>query len=326
VGASGDGGLVLGVDGGNSKTDILVATLGGQLVAHDRGPGNNSHAVGPEATVAFLRRLVAPLLTRATAAHAMFYLCGVDIPSDRAVLAAALEREPWVERATVDNDVFALLRAGTDAGDAVAVVCGAGINCAGRSGAGSVARYPSLGWETGDWGGSVMLGREVLFLAARAEDGRGEPTALHKVVADHFGLSVPEVGEAVRYRRLPAERLGELAPAVVAAAEDGDRVARRLVERLADEVVLMAMRALADLDLIGRSVTVLLGGGMLRGGEGLLYDEVTARLAERAPYAKPVAVTAPPVLGAALDALEAAGAPPSAAPRLRTAVGLESQL
>jgi len=233
-------------------------------------------------------------------------------------LARSLGREAWVEQATVDNDIFALLRAGTDEPDAVAVVCGAGINCAGRSGDGRVARYPSLGWETGDWGGSVMLGREVLFHAARAEDGRGEPTALRDVVAGHFELSVPEVGEAVRYGRIPATRLGELAPAVVAAAEAEDPVARRLVVRLAEEVVLMAVRALADLGLA--EATILLGGGMLRGGAGLLYDEVVARLAERAPVARPIAVTAPPVLGAALDALDAAGAPPAAIARLRAAV------
>jgi len=296
--------LILGVDGGNSKTDVVVANLEGDLFDRVRGPGNNAHAVGAEATVAFLGGLVERHLADAPASRGVFYLCGVDIPSDRATLAAALEREPWVERATVDNDVFALLRAGTDAGDAVAVVCGAGINCAGR--------------ETGDWGGSVLLGREVLFHAARAEDGRGEPTALRDIVAGHFGLSVPEVGEAVRYGRIPATRLGELAPAVVAAAEAGDPVAHQLVDRLAEEVVLMAVRALADLELAG--ATILLGGGMLRGGAGLLYDEVVARLAERAPAAKPIAVTAPPVLGAALDALDAAGAPVAAITRLRAAV------
>jgi len=66
-------------------------------------------------------------------------------------------------------------------------------------------------------------------------------------------------------------------------------------------------------------VTVLLGSGMLRSGRGLLYDQALARLADRAPHATPVPVTAAPVLGAALDALDAAGAPPSAAARLRAA-------
>ena len=311
---------VLGVDGGNSKTELLAASLDGDLVARARGPGNNAHFVGVEATVEFLGRLVAEAGVGAPAAHGVFYLCGVDIPADREQLSAALERASWLERASVDNDVFGLLRAGTDEGDAVAVVCGAGINCAGRSADGRVARYPSLGWESGDWGGSVMLGREVLFRAARAEDGRGEPTVLRDLVREHFGLPVAELGEAVRYRRIPVARLGELAPGVVRAAEKGDEVARRLVERLAGEVVLMATRALADLGFTERPVPVLLGGGMLRAGTGLLYDEVVARLASAAPCAKPTPVTEPPVLGAALDALDAAGAPPEAATRLRAAV------
>jgi N-acetylglucosamine kinase-like BadF-type ATPase len=165
-----------------------------------------------------------------------------------------------------------------------------------------------------------MLGREVLFLAARAEDGRGDPTVLRDIVRWHFGLPVAEVGEAVRYRRIPVARLGELAPEVVRAAEEGDAVARRLVDRLADEIVLMATRALADLGFTERPVRVLLGGGMLRAGAGLLYDEVVARLACAAPHANPSPVTEPPVLGAALDALEAAGAAPKAATRLRAAV------
>ena len=312
--------IVLGVDGGNSKTELLVASLDGELVARARRPGNNVHFAGVEATVDFFGRLVAEAGLDAPAAYGVFYLCGVDVPADREALSAALEGAPWLEHAAVDNDVFGLLRAGTDEGDAVAVVCGAGINCAGRSADGRVARYPSLGWESGDWGGSVMLGREVLFLAARAEDGRGEPTVLRDLVREHFGLPVAEVGEAVRYRRIPVARLGELAPEVVRAAEEGDAVARRLVDRLAGEVVLMATRALADLGLTERPVPVLLGGGMLRAGMGLLYDEVVARLAGAAPYARPTPVPEPPVLGAALDALGTAGAPPEAATSLRAAV------
>ena len=312
--------IVLGVDGGNSKTELLAASLDGELVARLRGPGNNVHFAGVEATVDFLGRLVADAGLEAPATHGVFYLCGVDVPGDREALTTALEGVSWLERARVDNDVLGLLRAGTDERDAVAVVCGAGINCAGRSADGRVARYPSLGWESGDWGGSVMLGREVLFLAARAEDGRGEPTALSDLVREHFGLPVAEVGEAVRYRRIPVARLGELAPHVVRAAEEGDAVARRLVDRLAGEVVLMATRALADLGLTERPVRVLLGGGMLRSGTGLLYDEAVAGLARAAQYARPTPVAEPPALGAALDALDAAGAPPEAAGRLRAAV------
>jgi N-acetylglucosamine kinase-like BadF-type ATPase len=116
----------------------------------------------------------------------------------------------------------------------------------------------------------------------------------------------------VHYKRLKMSRLGELAPAVIAAAEEGDRVAWSLVDLLATEIVLMTLRALNDLDV--REAEVVLGGGMLHGGAGLLYQLVTERL----PLgARPVAVLDEPVLGAALAALDAAGASEAAKARLR---------
>jgi N-acetylglucosamine kinase-like BadF-type ATPase len=306
---------VIGIDAGNSKTELLVAGLDGRPSAYVRGPGTNAHGRGAEGCVADLAGLVDRAAFATPADYGAFFLCGVDIPADIDELTAAVTRTGWVRQATVDNDTFALLRAGSDAPDAVAVVCGAGINCAGRAADGRIARYPSLGWETGDWGGSEMLGRDVLFHAARAEDGRGEPSVLPGIVREHFGLSVEELGEAVHYQRIRQGRLGELAQAVVAAAENGDAVARRLIERLAEEVALMAARALADLGL--ERADVVLGGGMLRHGRGLLFEEVVARLQRLALDARPVAAADPPVVGAALVALEAAGAPAEAAATLR---------
>jgi N-acetylglucosamine kinase-like BadF-type ATPase len=310
-------GTLIGVDGGNTKTDLVVLTADGEPQAYVRGPGSNSHALGADGCVRVLSRLAERAGVDAPAEHAAFFLCGADVPADIAELTATVSAEPWVRTATVENDTFALLRAGTDAPDAVAVICGAGINCVGRAGDGRVARYPSLGWETGDWGGSELVGREALFLAARAEDGRGEASVLPELIRAHFGISVAEVGEAVHYRRLRAGRLGELAPAVVEAAAGGDAVARMLIERLADEIVLLAVRALRDLRL--RGADVVLGGGMLRDGCGYLFDEVVSRLRRREPGVRPLAASDPPVVGAALAALDAAGAPAAAGEVLRAA-------
>jgi N-acetylglucosamine kinase-like BadF-type ATPase len=312
---------VIGVDGGNSKTELLYATNDGEPLAYVRGPGSNSHGLGADGAVAVIANLVERARVAAVVDHAAFFLCGADVPADIAALTNALAPRGWARSLFVENDTFAVLRTGTDAPNAVAVVCGAGINCVGRAADGSTAHYPSLGWETGDWGGSEMLGREVLFHAARAEDGRGEGTALIDVVRDHFGVTtVLELGEDVHYRRVREQRLGELAPAVVAAAAADDAVARRLVERLAEEIVLLATKALRDLGLAEGPADVVLGGGMLRGGSGFLHDEVLSRLAERAPAVRVVVAADPPVIGATLAALDAVGAPDPARQRLRSAM------
>lgn len=306
-------GLILGVDGGGSKTALVVATTDGKLVSSVRGPGTNSHAIGAEAVAGVIGAMLAEADAALPADQAVLYLCGADLPADIAELDAAIRPRAWSHQLTVENDTFAVLRAGTDAPNAITLICGTGINVIGRGADGRIARYPSLGWETGDWGGAEMLGREVLRLAARGEDGRGDPTVLSELVRNHFGAAkVEDVGADVHYKRLPMSRLAELAPAVIDAAEDGDSVAWSLVDLLATEIVLMTLRTLKDLDV--EEADVVLGGGMLHGGEGLLYRLV----AERLPLgARPVPARDEPVLGAALAALDAAGARDAAKARLR---------
>src|SRR6266508_5183871 len=233
----------LAVDGGNSKTHLVVGDAEGRVLAFVRGPGSSQHYLGVPGSIALLDALVTRALADARLPpgtvldRAEVYIAGADLPVEVDVLTKAVGEAGWAREHRVDNDLFALLRAGTSAADAVAVVCGAGINCVGRAADGRTARYPSLGWEPGDWGGSEMLGREALFLAARAEDGRAESTALLPAVLGYFGAeSVAALGESVHYGRLRQQRLGELAPVIVAVAEAGDAAARGLIQRLADEI------------------------------------------------------------------------------------------
>ncbi len=84
-----------------------------------------------------------------------------------------------------------MLRAGTERGWGVAVVCGAGINCVGVAPDGRQSRFPALGWSTGDWGGGYDVGVAAVSAAARSEDGRGERTTLEQAVPAHFGDATP---------------------------------------------------------------------------------------------------------------------------------------
>jgi N-acetylglucosamine kinase-like BadF-type ATPase len=249
------------------------------------------------------------------------YLAGADLPTEIADLQAALVARDWADHAYVENDTFALLRTGAQAVDAVAVVCGAGINCVGVAADGRQVRFPALGRTSGDWGGGYQLGDEALWYATRAEDGRGDATALTTLVPGHFGLRSPtEVAEAIHFGRLDAARLVELAPVVVRAAAEGDPVAVSVVDRLGEEIVIFAETTLRRLDLLDAPSTVVLGGGVLAGGDEALLEDVRARLAAAAPKAEVRVVREPPVLGAVLAGLDLIGAGTEAHERARTAL------
>jgi len=315
VSTEADGPLAIAVDGGGSKTDAVALTLDGTVVAEARGTTSSPHVIGMRESAELVSALIGRLREQTgprDIAAANLYLSGLDLPSEIEAFRAAVAGTAWAD-ATIDNDLFALLRAGTDEPDAVAVVCGTGINCVGVRADGRTVRYPSLGTISGDWGGGWHLGERALWFAARAADGRGGPTALERAVPAAFGLtSVQELIEALHFGRLPNRDLALLAPTVFACAREGDAVAISLVEEQAEEIATLAVTTLRRLELLGRPVPVVLGGGVIGGRDERLLGTVERLLAERAPAARMELVTAAPILGAALLALESAGADPVA--------------
>jgi N-acetylglucosamine kinase-like BadF-type ATPase len=223
----------------------------------------------------------------------------------------------WADRVRVRNDTFAVLRAGTERGWGVAVVCGAGINCLGVAPDGRHARFPALGPTTGDWGGGEDLGREALFAAARSEDGRGPRTLLERAVPDYFGRATPtEVAHDIHRGRLPERRLIELAPVVIALGAD-DPVAAAIVARLVGEVVAFVRVAADRLGLEREELDVVLGGGLLQHAEAPLVGAIAAGVRETVPRAAVRTTSAPAVLGSALLVLDGFGAGAEAKARLR---------
>ena len=332
---------VLAIDGGNSKTDVALVAYDGTLLASVRGPGINPQDVGADQTALNLDALVRQAAGQAglpaspnpagspasIARHTVACLANADLPEEEAELAAAVQAQAWSPTATVVNDTFAILRSGLTDTDlphwGVAVVCGAGINCVGVAPDGRVTRFLALGTIAGDWGGGYFLGLEVLWHAARAEDGRGQDTVLSGYVTSHFGVErVEQVTIGLHQGKIPHDDLISLAPVLLRAADEGDPVARSLVDRQAGEIAVMAITAMRRLDLTGLATPVILGGGVITARNPLLMAGITRQLAEAAPRAQVRVIEVPPVVGAALLGLDHVNAPPDAESRLRAAYGL----
>lgn len=315
-------GLILAVDAGNSKTDVAVVNHDGEVLATARGEGFRPPAVGLDTAMSALTATVTRALATAgtpTVSHVSACLANADLPVEEEQLTAALTHRGWGTTVDVRNDTFAILRAGVTEPRGVAVVCGAGINCVGMHPDGRTARFPALGRFSGDWGGGWALAEEALFHAARASDGRGEPTALAHALPRHFGLpDMPALIEALHLGHVAPARRHELAPVLFAVAAAGDGVALTVIDRQAEEIVTMAVVALTRLGLLDEPTPVLLGGGVLAARDPRLEGRIRALLAERAPEAEPRVVTSRPVLGAALLGLDRMGAAGEAQGRVRT--------
>jgi N-acetylglucosamine kinase-like BadF-type ATPase len=173
--------------------------------------------------------------------------------------------------------------------DGLVLIAGTGAVAARVGGGRRVAVADGHGWLLGDDGSGFWLGRQAVRAALAALDGRGRGTALLDAVLAHYGLprdgaAAQDVAEGVvlaAYARPPVE-LARLSPAVVAAAEGGDAVARGLLDGAAG-LLARAVRALRP----RAGEPLVLSGGLLGPG-GPLLEPLSALLAPTGVRVHPV--------------------------------------
>ena len=312
-------GLVLAVDGGNSKTDVALATADGEILAHAQSGPFTPQTTGVPHAIDTVAKAVDEIRTRLElphdaplARHLSAFVAGADLPQEEEALAEAFAARGWAETVEVGNDTFAVLRAGASRPWGVAVVCGAGTNCAGIGPDGRRARYPALGAITGDWGGGHALGQYAMYAAVRGEDGRGAKTALTAAVAEHFGTETAlDAGLGFHLGTFAEGRIHELSPLLLRVAAAGDAVALGYVEQQAREIVGWARTTLDRLDLLDRETEVVLGGGVLRAAVPVLMDRISGLARRQIPAAVLVVPTRRPIHGSVLLGLDRLGVTPS---------------
>lgn len=322
-------GIVLAADGGGTKTDLALIAADGTLLAHTRGGRSQVHHLGVQRTIEVLGELLDEAAQRAgldpsahpIASTAHLLLAGIDVPEESAALQRGMDAVNWSEQLVIGNDTDALLRAGTDRGWGVAVVCGTGVNCLGRAPDGREARFLSFGDVSGDWGGGPDVGMAGLAAAVRSVDGRGPSTVLATRLPEQFGVRDPlQLAQAFHLRELPMARIAEICP-LVFALRDEDVVCAAIVRRQIDEIVAFARGALRGLDLCGSDPDVVLGGGVLRNVDGAVIDTIAAEIGRFAPSARVLVSPSAPIVGAALFGLDVLGAGAEARDRARVALG-----
>lgn len=315
---------VVAADGGNSKTDLVLATEAGDVLARVSGAGTRPYLDGLPATAAGLVELTRSALAAAglpadtAVAVGSYHLANVDFEDEEIAMHAALRAADVAERIEVVNDTFAVLRAGSPRGWGIAVVSGAGINAVGIRPDGRHERFLGIGATSGDWGGGRAVAIAAIGAAVRAGDWRGPDTALRGLILREFGDEPEKVAVAAHRREISERELLAFAPVVFAAAADGDAVATGIVHRLADEVTSFASALLRRMQLCDSDVDVVLGGGTLQSGQQVLTERIETRLRQVAPRFRLRMLDVAPVVGALASALTLAGADSTAVVRARS--------
>ena len=302
--------LVLGVDGGGSKTHAVVADERGEPLGFASSGRSNWEDAGLAGARAALETAVRGALAVAGArpddlAASAFGLAGLDWDDDRPMLAALLDPLGIGGPRKLDNDAFIALRAGTSRPFGVVVVAGTGTVAAGRDPAGRTFRTFGLGPMYGDFGSATEVAEEAVHAVAVAHTGQGPATSLSALLPPLAGCSSPV--ELLRRLSRGAVRMPSAAPLVLREAAAGDPACRAIVVRagtaLGESAALVARR----LGMEGTAFELVMAGGLFRGRSRLLEATLAGVLHRVAPRAAPVRLACKPVVGAVMEALELAG-------------------
>ena len=297
--------VVVGVDGGGTKSDVVVATIDGVVLATGQTGGANPEGMGADRMAAVLAAAIDETLAMAGAARSdvvasAFGLAGVDWDSDVVIVDAALASLALPGPRTVVNDSQVALRAGCSQPWGIVSSVGTGTVSAGVNRQGERFRTMAVGW--GEPSGSWTMVSGSLHAVAAHHHGVGKQTLLTELyLAALDEANVESMFESITRGRSSVG--GHLAPLLDQAAAGGDEVARDLLGKVSARHADMVIGVAARLGMTNDEFELVTSGGVHRAG-GLFGELFAERVVAACPGAKVVPLRVLPAMGAITLALE----------------------
>lgn len=229
-------GLVLGIDGGGTRTRAALSN-GESVVAFAENGSIKRLRVGAAAAEQNLRALLTEVYRQAGARSVRAASAGVASASMPGVpeWITSVFAEFGVERSEVVGDEVIALDAAFKGGPGILQIAGTGTNCIGRAPDGG--RETAGGWSSrlGDEGSGYWIGLHAVRRGLRAYD-REEPTRVLEVVGKIW--NTPTMEELVNLGdSTPGPDFAALAPAIAELAEEDDPVALAVLRQAAADLV-----------------------------------------------------------------------------------------
>src|SRR6266498_168403 len=299
----------LGADLGATKTHILITDETGRALGFGESGSGNHEDVGYDGMFNSMQQsldmaLRSAGLIQADIAGAGFGVAGYDWSSEQEATASVINRLGLNAPHKFVNDAVLGLVAGAEGGWGVVVVSGTGSNCRGwdrehkREG-----RVTGHGVLMGEGAGGSELLHRGMQLVGYSWSKRGPATALADALVKHVGAK--DLEDLMRGYTTYEYRIGaEAAPIVFRVAEEGDAVARELVQWAGFELGEMANAVIRQLEFENLAFDVVMTGSMFQGGQ-LLIDPMRETIHKFAKNARLVRLHVPPVIGAVILGMEA---------------------
>src|SRR6266404_8431031 len=286
--------LVVGVDGGGTKTRAVVLDGSRILGEGEAGPSNPLRVgIGNGATSireAIDNACAAARIHRDDLAAVGVGLAGVRRTDIRARMRDVLAEKLGIENIEIVSDGDIALYGATDGHPGIVVISGTGSISVGMNRQGKRAYAGGWGPVAGDEGSGSWIARRALQAVARASDERGPKTILTRAAWEYFQVAVPDdLATAMYAPTVTNDRVAGFSKHVIEAARTGDAVARNILTDAGKELGKAAVTGIRRLKIEPERFQVAFVGGVFAAGEFVIApvrDEL-ARVAKKAFIAPP---------------------------------------
>jgi N-acetylglucosamine kinase-like BadF-type ATPase len=298
--------LILGIDGGGTKTHAVVVDLSGNILASAAHSGANWERTGITATEIILQEIMHRVLdltnsTTQDIVAATFALAGIDWESDLVLFKPVAKLLNLGDRAKFVNDSIAALFAGSPTGIGCVSIAGTGGKTSGRN---QTQTLQTMGMDLGEGGGAGQLVSLALDHIARIYHGIEEPSEMTQLILNESGFKDEKAlfKAVARYEFRLNE---EMAPKIFALAMGGDAGAIEITKHVAAQHASDAVAMINRLGLANTSVPVVRAGG-LHTASCAIFDSTFEKVLKSAqPGASSKVLTISPVYGSVVHAAHA---------------------
>jgi N-acetylglucosamine kinase-like BadF-type ATPase len=279
----------LGVDAGGTKTRAVVIDESSTILGEAFGGPANYHNVGLVEATTNVVATVAQLLEKVKLSQKDISWCTIGIAScdtqkDYKLLFDAFSQGPFSEmkdRLIVINDAKIGLYSAT-LPPAIVVVCGTGANVYGKNAHGDEALAGNWGMFLGDKGSGYILGKRLFETMMEVYDGMTvETTILTQKLQERLNVSSSEeINDWYNEAKPSVHQISDFAVMVIETAEEGDEVARQLVDKTIKELGRALMTVVRRLKMENEAVRLVTTGGLFESKyfRSLFEGHVTALL------------------------------------------------
>lgn len=301
--------IFLGVDGGQSHTEAVVADEKGNILGRGTGGASNhaeqpggrerlANAIGGSVGAA-LQTANLPPLEKTDFASAHFGMTGgADYKEEiiRQIVRA--------ENLSVGHDAPTALFGATAGRPGIVVIAGTGSVVYGENDSGAAAKIGGLGFLFSDEGSGFWLATQIVRLAIKEQDGLLAPDGLERLVLEFFGREkIRDLTNDFYNAKISRDRLAKFAEAAHEAALNGNQTVADQIRFGADVLAESVASAARRLNF-QEHFPVAGVGGMFRGA--LVKKRFAEALREKCPAARFAEPRFGPAIGALLLAYKRA--------------------